>query len=324
MTTNEGLIFAGMVFVAIVLLGSALIVPTAGTAAQASRKMRMRIGRHLDMREPGTTSLLREQYLKELSPLERAIEKLPLISQFSYVVEQSGIKTSGAKVVTTSLIWGPLVAIAVFILMKNVPLAILLGVLVFFFPIGRIVMARNARLARFEEQLPEALDIMSRALKAGHPFNETLNLVSEEMQDPIGGEFGRIFSDINFGLPLKTALQGILTRVPSASMHTLITAVLIQSESGGKLAEILEKVAIVIRGRFKLQRKIKSLSAEGRMSAWILSLIPFALAAMISVINPGYLPVLLNEPLGIKLIMGSFFMLIVGVFWIRSIIQIQV
>ena len=133
--------------------------------------------------------------------------------------------------------------------------------------------------------------MMSTALKAGHPFTETLNLVSEEMQDPIAGEFGRVFSDLNFGMSQKAALQAMLIRMPSMSLHTLITAVIIQTETGGALAEIIENVADVIRGRFKLQRKIKSLSAEGRMSAWVLALIPFALALLLMVASPDYLPV---------------------------------
>ena len=116
----------------------------------------------------------------------------------------------------------------------------------------------------------------------------------------------------------------MLTRVPSVSLHTLVTAVLIQAESGGRLAEILDKVADVIRGRFRLQRKLKSLSAEGRMSAWVLGMVPFVLAGMMMVVAPDYLPVLLESPLGWKIIGSSFVMMIIGIFWIRKIIRIRV
>jgi len=324
MTTTEGLIFMAMVFCAIVLLAAAMIVPTAGTAAQANRKMRQRIGRHLEALDPGTLSLLREQYLRELSPLERGIENLSVVAPLSAAVEQSGVRTSAAKVLLKGLFFGLIVAVLVQVVLGQTLLAMATGAAVFALPIVDIFRKRAGRHEKFEAQLPEALDIMSRALKAGHPFNETLQLVAEEMDDPIAGEFGRVFSDLNYGLPLKSAFHGTLTRVPSMSLHTLVTAVLIQAESGGALAEILEKVAAVIRGRFRLQRKLRTLSAEGRLSAWILSLIPFVLAVILTFASPDYLPGMLREPIGQQMILAAFLMMIIGIFWIRKIIRIQV
>lgn len=312
-----------MVFIAIIMLAMALIVPTAGSAAQATRKMRIRIGRHLELQDPGITSMLRDQYLNDLSPFEKSIENIPFLMPLSRAVEQSGESVSVAKLLIKCLIYS-LFAIPVYLFLPSFLLVATVAIILFFIPIILLLRKRAARLARFEEQLPEALDIMARALKAGHPFTETLNLISEEMQQPIAGEFGRVFSDLNFGLPLKTSLQGMLVRIPSMSLHTLITAVLIQRESGGALAEILEKVAAVIRGRFKLQRKLKTLSAEGRMSAWILAMIPFVLAFVMMVISPDYLPMLLSEPIGKQLIVAAFFMMIIGVFWIRKVIRIEV
>lgn len=324
MTSQEGLIFGLMVFIAIVLLASAMIVPTAGSAAQASRRMRKRIGKHLELRDPGISSLLRNQYLEELSPFERAIEKIPLFRPLSMMIEQSGERVSVFKVLTKGVSLGLLFSVPVYLYLGSAVIALVVFLVALALPIIDVARKRSSRLNRFEEQLPEALDVMARALKAGQPFTETLKLVSEEMPDPIGSEFGRIFSDLNFGLPLKSALHGTLTRIPSMSLHTLVTAVLIQSESGGALAEILDKVAAVIRGRFKLQRKLKTLSAEGRMSAWILAMIPFVLAAVMMVISPDYLPVLLGEPVGQKLILTAFGLMIVGVFWIRKVIRIEV
>lgn len=324
MTSSEGLIFSIMVFVAIVLLATAMIVPTAGTAAQASRNMRKRIGRHLEDLDPGITSIFREQYLDSLSPFERQVERLPFFASLSQTIEQSGMGSSVAKTLGKGLLWGGIVVMPAFLMSGDIVIAGLATVIVFVLPILNVYRLRTVRMNRFEEQLPEALDVMGRALKAGQPFNETLKLVSEEMADPIGGEFGRVFSDLNFGMPLKSALQGMLIRVPSMSLHTLTTAVLIQSESGGALAEILEKVALVIRGRFKLQRKLKTLSAEGRMSAWILAMVPFALTAVLMVSTPDYLPVLLADPLGKKLIIAAFGLMIIGVYWIRKVIRIEV
>ena len=306
MTGQEALIFTLMVFVAVVLLATALIVPTAGTAAQSSRRMRQRIALHLENQEPGVTSMLREQYLNNFTPFEALVERLRVFESLSRSIEQSGTKTSVAKLLLKCTVFSAIAFIPIVVLTGTLIVALVVATLVFAIPIFNILRKRAARMARFEEQLPEALDIMSRALEAGHPFTETLNLVAEEMHDPIAGEFGRVFSDLNFGLPLKASLHGVLTRVPSMSLHTLVTAVLIQSESGGALAEILAKVAEVIRGRFKLQRKIKSLSAEGRMSAWILAMIPFVLAAVLTVASPNYLPVLLQDEFGKKLVPVSY------------------
>lgn len=324
MTTDEGIIFGIMVFIAVVLLSMAMIVPTAGTAAQASRKMRKRIGKHLEMQDPGVASMLRNQYLSELSPIERSIERLPFLQSLSLAVEQSGVRTSTAKIILNGVLFGLLGFVVVTLLVSSAVIGAIVGLILFMVPIVNVLRKRAARLNRFEEQLPEALDIIARALKAGHPFSETLNLISEEMQDPIAGEFGRVFSDLNFGMPLKPAFQSLLARVPSMSLHTVVTAVLIQSETGGALAEVLDNVAGIIRGRFKLQRKIKTLSAEGRMSAWVLALIPFVLAIMLEVVSPGYITTLLEDPLGRKLILAAFFMMILGVFWIRKIIRVEV
>lgn len=324
MTTNEGIIFGIMVFTAIVLLAVAMIMPTAGTAAQASRTMRKRIGKHLEMQDPGVASMLRNQYLGGLSPIERSIERLPFLKSLSAVVEQSGVRTSAAKIILSGLLLGCAGFIGVYLFMSSALIGLAVGLLLFVLPIFNLLRKRAARMNRFEEQLPEALDVMARALKAGHPFSETLNLVSEEMQDPIASEFGRVFSDMNFGMPMKAAFQGVLVRVPSMSLHTVVTAVLIQSETGGALAEILDNVAGIIRGRFKLQRKIKTLSAEGRMSAWVLAMIPFILTVMLELASPGYVGILVADPLGKKLIMSAFFMMFVGVFWIRRVIRVEV
>lgn len=324
MTTNESIIFALMVFVAVVMLAVALIVPTAGTAAEASRRMRRRIARHLELSDPGVASMVRSHYLNELSPLERRIETIPWLRPLSETVEQSGARTSTASLLLKGSGLGLIVFGSLYFFLGSALVALPVGALFTTIPILNIYRLRARRMNRFEEQLPEALDIMARALKAGHPFTETLNLIAEEMNEPISSEFGRVFSDLNFGMPLKTAFQGMLVRVPSMSLHTLVTAVLIQRESGGALAEILDKVAGVIRSRFKLQRKIKTLSAEGRMSAWVLAMVPFVLALAMSITSPNYLPILLQEPLGRKLILGAFVMLIIGVVWIRKIIRVEV
>src|SRR5262249_25880983 len=138
-------------------------------------------------------------------------------------------------------------------------------------PFLKILRDRAQRMAKFEEQLPEALDVIKRALKAGHPFSQCLKLVSEDMEDPVRQEVELVFTEINYGSDVRTAMLGMLERMPSVSVMALITAVLVQKETGGNLAETLERITGVIRGRFRLYRRVRTLSAEGRLSAWILA-----------------------------------------------------
>ena len=179
-------------------------------------------------------------------------------------------------------------------------------------------------MAKFEEQLPEALDVIKRALKAGHPFNQCLKLVAEDMDEPISREFEYVFTEINYGSDLRRAMLGLLERMPSVSVMALITAVLVQKETGGNLAETLERITGVIRGRFKLYRRVRTLSAEGRLSAWILAMVPLVLFVVIQVTTPDYLPTLLKHPLGPRLITAAAVMGTVGILWIRRIIRIRV
>ena len=165
---------------------------------------------------------------------------------------------------------------------------------------------------------------MTRALRAGHPFNETLQMVSKEMDEPIASELGMTFDEINYGVDVRQAFQNLLARVPSMSLMALVTSVLVQRETGGNLAEILDKISKVIRGRFRFQRRVRTLSAEGRLSAWVLALVPFGLFGMIAVTNPGYLTVLITEPVGRKLIVTALVLMVIGSVWIRKLLRIEV
>jgi len=177
---------------------------------------------------------------------------------------------------------------------------------------------------KFEEQLPEAMDIMVRALKAGHPFTETLKLVAEEMEQPISTEFGITFADINYGLDIKNAFLNLLERIPNITLMTVVIAVIVQRETGGNLAETLANISAIVRGRFRFQRKVRTLSAEGRMSAWILVLIPFTLFLGLMVTSPNYLKPLITDPAGMKIIAVAFVMIVIGIFWLRRIIRIDI
>lgn len=320
----EQVIFLGMVFLAVFLLARALIVPTFGTEAEAAKRLRGRINSVLDSLDSSTASLLREKYLRELSPLERWIEGLPGMDWLARVIEQAGKKIPAYRLVLIAVILAAFSGLIVSLMTHQTLFGLLAFIVVLPLPILKIRVERDRRLARFEEQLPEALDVMTRALRAGHPFTETLKMVGDEMPEPIAGEFRTTFSDINYGMSVKAAFMSLLQWIPSLSLMTMVTAVLIQRETGGNIAEILDKISAVVRGRFRFQRKIRTLSAEGRMSAWVLTLMPFLLAVALSLTSPDYLPMLVKDPAGRKLIVGAFVMITIGTYWMRKIIRIRV
>ncbi|MDH4873837.1 type II secretion system F family protein [Pseudomonas sp. BN515] len=319
------LAFLGMVFVAVFLLSQGLVVPVFGEAGKVRRRIRAR----LDVLEhasnlPNMQTVLRQKYLKRLSPMEARLEQLPLMERLAQTIEQAGHVYLAYRVVLLCLILAIAAGGGVWLMFKIWWAALILGGVVFCVPLMKVARDRNARFAAFEEGLPDALDAMCRALRAGHPFNETLRLVAEEHTGPVAVEFGLTFADINYGNDVRRAMLGLLERMPSMTVMMLVTSVLIQRESGGNLTEVLERLSRLIRGRFRFQRKVRTLSAEGRVSAWVLVSVPFALCAGIMFTTPQYMPVLINDPLGQKMVMAAFAAMILGIFWIRRIIRIQV
>jgi len=317
--------FLVMIFVSVFLLVYSFIVPVFGTERQAAKRLKKRI-RQVALQEHRQTAaaMLREKYLRELSPLERWLESLPGMERLALHLEQAGRQTAAYRIIVLAVLLGITLAWVTQLVLHQPYLAMLAGAAGVFFPFIRINILRSKRLARFEEQLPEALDVMVRALKAGHPFSGTLQLVADEMDDPVAREFGITFTDINYGLDVKQAFMNLLERVPNMTLMTLVTAVVVQRETGGNLAETLANISGVIRGRFRFSRRVKTLSAEGRLSAWILAMIPFFLFIVIMVTTPSYLPVLIQEPAGMKIVAVAFFLQVIGILWIRRIIRIEV
>jgi tight adherence protein B len=317
--------FLVMVFISVFLMVYSFVVPVFGAERKAARRLKKRLSAvALQRHHKGAAAMLRAKYLRELSPLERWLEALPGMERLALYIEQAGRQTPAYRVTLLALGLAAGAGWLVFALLHQPLLAILAAAAGLVTPFIRITMERSKRLMKFEEQLPEALDVMVRALKAGHPFSGTLQLVSEEMNEPIAHEFGITFADINYGLDVKVAFLNLLERVPNMTLMTLVTAVVVQRETGGNLAETLSKISTVIRGRFRLNRRVKTLSAEGRLSAWILAMIPFVLFIIIIVTTPTYLPILLQEPAGLKIIATAFFLQVIGILWIRRIINIEV
>src|ERR1035437_8677383 len=177
---------------------------------------------------------------------------------------------------------------------------------------GFVLLKRNQRFGKFEKGLPDALDMMVSALRVGHSFSAALSLVTRECAEPLAGEFRICFDEQNFGLELRTALENLITRVPLQDLRIVVTAILIQKESSGTLAEVLEKTAYVIRQRFRLKRQIMVHTAQGRLTGWILTILPIALGVGLYIINPETMSLLWKRPIGIKLLYAAVGMLVTG------------
>jgi tight adherence protein B len=269
-------------------------------------------------------SILKQRELSGSPLLTRMLLWVPRIQMVDRWLVQSGLNWSMGKFVACTVV-PPLMVCAVRFVIYIPPLALvavmLIAGMIAPFKVSR---AKKKRLKAIEEQLPEAADMIGRSLKAGHSFSTALGMVGDEMPEPIGIEFRTTFDQINFGVSLNDALGGLANRIPISDLRYFVIAILIQRESGGNLAEILGSISQIIRARLALLGKVRVLSSEGRLSAWVLGCLPFVVALLISVLNPGFLRVLYTDPAGIKLIGGAFVMMVVGVIWMRKIIRIHV
>jgi tight adherence protein B len=239
-------------------------------------------------------------------------------------IEQSGVKTTISGVLLAGLGLAAGVGFVVMLLVKA-QWGFLLGAIVgFALPFVFLNMKRGKRVRAFEEGFPEALDLIARALKAGHAFVTGLKMVADEMPEPIGPEFRKTFDEQNFGLPLKDALENLTMRVPGLDVRFFATAVLIQRETGGNLSEILENLAHVVRERFKILRQVRVYTAHGRMTAYVLLALPAVLCVALAFINPDHMNLLFRERMGQMLLMAAVVMQAIGYFWIRQVIKIEV
>jgi tight adherence protein B len=192
-----------------------------------------------------------------------------------------------------------------------------------FVPLLVVRIKRSKRLRLFEEQFPEAIDLIARALRAGHAFTTGLGMAADETPAPVGKEFKRIYDEQNFGMSLPDALRAMAGRVPVLDARFFVTAVLTQRESGGNLAEVLDNLSSVMRERFKVKRQIRVISAHGRLSAWVLSLLPPSMAAVLFALSPSFMRVLIDDPLGLQLVFVAVFLQLLGSYIVSRLVKIE-
>jgi tight adherence protein B len=210
--------------------------------------------------------------------------------------------------------------------LANVPwfFAPLAGIVMFMVPVGWLLNKRRMRLKTFAGQLPDALELVARALRAGHSLGAGMHVVAEEMPSPIADEFGRVYEEQNLGIVIEDAMRNMCERVPNLDLRFFVTSVAIQRQTGGDLAEILDKIGYVIRERYRILGQVKALTAEGRLSGVVLIALPFVLFLTMLHIKPDYVQTLWTDPMGIKMSVGALFMQILGALVIKKIVDIKV
>ena len=271
-----------------------------------------------------TAALLKSLNGGPLPALDKAFGQTVRGKSIAAWIEQSGAKVSLSAVLLMASFAG--VAVAFLALMfSRAPMSMPIGfALGFSVPFMVLKTKRGRRMRAFEEQFPEALDLIGRALKAGHAFATGLKMVADEMPEPVGPEFRKTFDEQNFGLPMKDALENLTMRIPLLDVRFFATAVLIQRETGGNLSEILENLAHVVRERFKILRQVRVYTAHGRLTGYVLLALPAFLSVALMFINPEHMNLLFRERMGQLMLMGAIVMQTFGFLWIKQIVKIEV
>jgi len=311
-----------------VFLVVALLLTAAGTGASEEEKKTL--GR-LDSILMSTSyahdeavDIRRDELLSTIPWLNRWLQRIDLFPRLRLLLYQAALNwTVGGLFLMT--VFGWVVAANLFFWRTGeVVFSGLMGALPALGPWLYVFHKRNARFNRFEERLPDALDMMVSALRAGHSLISALGTVAREAGDPVAREFKKSFDEQNFGAELRTAMLNLVTRVPIDDVRIFVTAILIQKESGGNLAEVLEKAAHIIRDRFRLKRQIRVHTAQGRLTGWILAVLPVILGLLLYMVNPENLSMLWRKPIGVKMLYTASIMTVIGALIIRKIIRIRV
>jgi len=312
------------------VVGAGLVLLAARFIARMPAKL---AERRLDRRLKEVSAPL-EADLGPQTVVKRVIEgPLPALDRFigsagrsglARLIEQSGVRVTPSAVIMYAIAGAAVVGLPVALLTRFPWLAIPVGLAAASAPFVWLRRMRSVRLRKFEELFPEALDLLSRAIRSGHAFQTALGMVAEELPDPIGPEFKKTFEQQNYGLPLRDALNAMPDRVPLMDVHFFVTAVLIQRDTGGNLSEILDNLARVVRERFKILRQVRVHTAHGRMTGYVLLALPGALGIALSILNHGHMEPLFREHMGQMMLIGAAVMQTVGYFWIKQVIKIEV
>lgn len=268
-----------------------------------------------------------EQQLLKLDPANKfkwlnvLLQKYHISKRLKTRIIQADINTTPAMILVTAAVLAVIGFVGVSMFINIIALELVAGAVLGYLPMGLLSFKRARRIKQFNAALPEAIDMMGRALRAGHSMTASINIIAEQSVEPVRSEFNEVFKQQNFGLPLRDAMGQMLDRVPSQDLRVVVTGILVQKETGGNLAEILDRTSNTIRERLKIQGEIKTHTAQGRMTGWILCMLPVVMLLVINMINPGYSKVLVDTKIGQMLSYLGVGLLATGGLIIRQIIN---
>jgi len=318
-----GIIFVG-VFAVVALL---LFASSSGSARQAKQvQATLESALATESRESREqiVNLRKNEQFSAIPWVNRHLGKLELGPKLQALIHQANLQWTAGSLLSMCFASFAAAAFIAHWKLNSWLFGLLIGLAVGFLPIAFVLFKRSKRFAAFEKELPQACDLMVSALRAGQSLIASMGMVSRECQEPLGGEFRTCFEEQNFGLELKTAVDNLLHRVPLQDLRFVCTAILIQKESGGNLAEVLDKTAHVIRERFRLRREVQTRTAQGRMTGWVLTLLPVVLGCALYMVNPDMMSMLWKRDIGIKLLYAASAMIVVGGLIIRKIVNMDV
>jgi tight adherence protein B len=272
----------------------------------------------------GELKVVRDEMLSSVPWLHRLLLQWAWTTKLRDYLQQAGMKTKPGKILLLCGVLGLVTYLAADFFFKITLIAALIGIGGCVIPIFFVVWKREQRLRKFEEHFPEALDLLGRAVRAGHAFTTGLEMIGKESAEPVGGEFRTAFEEQNFGLPLRDALLNMTERVPIIDVQFFVTALLTQKETGGNLAEILDGLSRVIRERFRIYREVRVRTAQGRLSAAILIGLPIFMMIVLNIISHEYMSVLFTDPLGPKILAIAAILQVIGSVILWRIMQIEV
>ena len=317
--------FLVFLFALFLVLGAFLLATQGSDAKRARLQKRLSEALlHSSHTEDVEIILARNELMSEIPWMNRILVNVQGALHLKRILDQADLQITPSKLVMFSGLAGMLGAMCAGVATQSIGMMIVLGLATATLPFLYVWYKRRKRLNMFLELLPDALDLVSRALSAGHAFSEALHMVATEMPDPIAGEFQKTYEEQNLGLSLKLALENLTQRIPLLDLHMCVTAIMIQRETGGNLAEILEKVAYTIRERFRIMGDLKTLTTSSRMSAWLLCGLPIAVSLVITLMNPEYMSVLWKDPRGHVLIAVALFMQLTGMLIVKKILNIKI
>ena len=269
-------------------------------------------------------AIVRDEQLSDIPALDAILRRSQRVSNLQKMLTQGGLSLRAGNYLTVCAVTGIVSAITTYAVSRRTEFAWIAMMVGFMLPYVYASMRRNKRFEKFEELFPEAIDTLARAVRAGHAFTTALEMITNEVAEPIAGEFRQLYEEQKFGMPVRDALLNLTQRVPLVDVKFFVTAVMLQRETGGNLAEILDNLSYVIRERFKIQRQVRVYTAQGRLTMALLMGMPPIIVTVMLILNPGFIHPLFADPIGHALIVGGITLQTVGYFVIRKIIRIQV